>query len=318
MKHVWRNLSIFGILLLLLVGVGYVERERVLHLLNPLLQKINIVPLQVHTTDIDFLSGNVQIKGTLYAPDTKFGIYPGVLICHGGTKYGRQLALYVVLARLLAEQGHVVLTFDFRGFGDSEDPHQFDTFSDLDFVQDVSSALTYLTGSTQVDSSRLYVVGHSFGAGVAVLAGIRDYRIGKTVSISPGRCTDQRFFGENAPEPDYPSVRLSYDMKIKPLIPKAILDPHLKDYTAAAFLKFPVHPPILLVDGEHEGQDEMACLQDIYSKMTEPKAYVTIADADHYFGTKRQQKVVIEDIPYDHSIMTELIETLVQWFRNKA
>ena len=56
------------------------------------------------------------------------------------------------MAKELAERGHTVLTFDFRGFGESEDPRRYETFSDLDFVHDVSSALSYVSALQSVES----------------------------------------------------------------------------------------------------------------------------------------------------------------------
>jgi len=224
--------------------------------------------------------------------------------------------MYVVMARILAARGYVVLTFDFRGFGDSEDPRRFKTFADLDFVQDVSAALTFLSQVKQVEPSRLAIVGHSFGAGVGVMAGMRDVRVTRVVSIAPGRGTDALFFGEHATDPDIPQARMSNDMKISPLIPKQVFYPHLIDYVAEAILDYPVHPPVLLIDGARESQADLDFLQEVYVNMTEPKGYVTIRDADHYFGTDRDQNGDLPNLPYDRSVMTELVDVIERWIRS--
>jgi len=310
----WKAITLTTIVTAIVI-VGYIERIQVSRISTLLLQKIGHSPVRIKTTEIEFLSGNLKLRGTLHTPATLFGLYPGVVICHGGTKFGRKLALYAIMAKTLAERGYIVLTFDFRGFGESEDPHKFETFSDLDFVQDISSAMNYLSELKQVDISKLYAVGHSFGAGVAVSAGIRDVRVRKVISISPGRHTEKRFFGENASEPDYPSVRMSYDMKINPPIPKEIFNPHLKDYVAEAILNFPVHPPVLFIDGEQEGEEELTFLREVYDQMSEPKGYVTIQVADHYFGTERNNDGSSGTVPYDKTIMTELVDAIDNWLR---
>lgn len=310
-----RTCIFVSIALVVIFSVGYLERAKIREISATLLRKIAPSLVEIHTTEVRFLSGNLRLHGTLYTPAWSLGQIPGIVVCHGGTSLGRHLALYVVLANKLAEQGYAVLTFDFRGFGESEDPKRYDTFSDLDFVHDVSSALTYLVGVKQVDQARLAVVGHSFGAGVAVCAGIRDPRVSKVVSIAPGRLTKQRFFGDNATDPDMPQIRMSNDMKIAPHIPKAVFYPHLIDYIAEAILDFPQHPPILLIDGAHEPQEELAFLQDVYEKMTEPKAYRTISEADHYFGTKRDQPGVAGNLAYDQSIMGELVDAIDTWLQ---
>ena len=146
------------------------------------------------------------------------------------------------------------------------------------------------------------------------MAGIRDNRVQKVVSISPGRLTKRRFFGENAADADFPQIRMSNDMKLAP-IPKAIFYPHLKDYIAEAILDFPTHPPILLIDGGNESQEELDFLENVYQQMTEPKGYATIRAADHYFGTRPNQSGFSENLHYNEDVMRGLIDVIEQWFR---
>jgi dienelactone hydrolase len=270
---------------------------------------------RVSTEDVHFPSGTLRIAGTLYAPFPLTGRRPAVVISHGGTRRGRRLALYTVAARKLAERGYVVLVIDFRGFGDSERPRRFETASDLDFVQDVVAAVDYLASNGNVDPGRISAVGHSFGAGVAVAAALRDRRIGRAVSISPGRNTAKRFFGPGAPDPAYPSRRMSRDMGVDPPIPRALFDPHLKAYVAEAILDHPVHPPVLLVDGANEAPDDLAFLADVAARMTAPKGYVTIPGADHYFGTRQDQDGSAPTTPYDARVMAALVDALDAWLK---
>jgi len=267
------------------------------------------------TTDVRFPSGNLRIAGTLYTPSPLAGTHPAVVISHGGTRRGRRLALFTVAARKLAERGFIVLTVDFRGFGDSERPRRFEAAADLDFVQDVIAAVDYLTTLKSVDAGRISAVGHSFGAGVAVAAALRDRRIDRAVSISPGRNTAKRFFGPGAPDPNYPSRRMSRDMGVDPPIPRALFDPHLKAYVAEAILDYPTHPPILLVDGAKESPDDLAFLADVAARMTGPKGYVTIPGADHYFGTRQDQDGSAATAPYDAPVMDALVESLDAWLK---
>ena len=269
----------------------------------------------VTVEDVRFPSGNLRIAGTLYTPSPLIGNHPAVIVSHGGTRRGRRLALYTIAARKLAERGYIVLTIDFRGFGDSERPRRFETTADLDFVQDVVAAADYLTANRHVDPARISAVGHSFGAGVAVAASLRDRRIGRAVSISPGRNTAKRFFGPGAPDPNYPSKRMSRDMGIDPPIPRALFDPHLKDYVAEAILDYPIHPPVLLVDGAKEAPDDLAFLKDVATRMTGPKGYVTIPGADHYFGTRQDQDGAASTTSYDAHVMDALVDAIDAWLK---
>jgi hypothetical protein len=152
---------------------------------------------------------------------------------------------------------------------------------------------------------------------VAVEASLRDRRIGRAVSISPGRNTAKRFFGPGAPNPNYPSRRMSQDMGVDPPIPRALFDPHLKDYVAEAILDYPVHPPVLLVDGGKEPADDLAFLKDVAARMTGPKGYVTIPGADHYFGTRQDQIGSASTTAYDAHVMDALVEALDAWLKKE-
>ena len=266
--------------------------------------------------EISFPSGNLHLRGTLYSPSCPSQRRPGIVLCHGATGFGRRLALYSLMAPKLAQRGYVVLSMNFRGFGDSEDPRRLETFADLDFAHDISSALHALTTLDHrvVDTSRLFIIGHSFGAGVGLAAGVRDFRIRAVVSISPPRLARERFFAPGAPDPDFPQVRLSSRMELPQLIPKELINPHFKDYMAEAILDYPEHPPILFIDGAKEPQEELDFLQQVYEEMTPPKSYVTIPLADHYFGTKFEQGFT-EKIPYNEEIMNELLDKIDGWLR---
>jgi dienelactone hydrolase len=272
---------------------------------------------RVKTEDVRFPSGDLRIAGTLYTPSPLTGLHPAVVMSHGGTRRGRRLALYTVAARKLAERGYIVLTLDFRGFGDSERPRRFETAADLDFVQDVVAAVDYIATLRNVDTGTISAVGHSFGAGVAVAASLRDHRVSRAISISPGRNTAKRFFGPGAPDPSYPSRRMSRDMGIEPPIPPELFDPHLKAYVAEAILDHPTHPPVLLVDGAKESPEDLAFLADVAARMTGPKGYVTIPGADHYFGTQPDQDGSVTTARYDAPVMDALVESLDAWLNKK-
>jgi pimeloyl-ACP methyl ester carboxylesterase len=136
--------------------------------------------------DARFASGNVEIVGSLYRPGEGEGAMPGVLLLHGSTPEGRRMGLYRIMAEALAERGYVVLAIDQRGFGESApaaDPRRGDAF---DYVGDAVRALAYLAAQPGVDSMRLSVIGHSFGVGIALTAGLSEPRTQGIVIISPG------------------------------------------------------------------------------------------------------------------------------------
>jgi dienelactone hydrolase len=101
---------------------------------------------------------------------------PAVLILHGlvGSK-DQPHQLYVKLAEALARAGMLSLRIDLRGRGDSEG-ETVDVTPDAD-LSDAAKALDYLAGHPAVDSTRLAVVGHSWGGTLAACLAGRDPRV---------------------------------------------------------------------------------------------------------------------------------------------
>ena len=99
---------------------------------------------------IEFYSEGFKLCGDVYVPD---GLAAGekrsaVLLCHG---YTGVKDLYLPdNARVLNEAGYVVMTFDYKGWGDSEgvSPNRLVPYSR---VADVQGAMTYLGLQPEVD-----------------------------------------------------------------------------------------------------------------------------------------------------------------------
>lgn len=85
-------------------------------------------------------------------------------------------------ATLLTGLGYVVMRFDFRGCGESEGPRG--RVICMEQVEDTSSAISFLETLEGVDKTRIGLMGHSFGAAVAVYAAAVDKRV--AVCISSG------------------------------------------------------------------------------------------------------------------------------------
>lgn len=311
------RIGMSGGILLALVGAMYLIQHR-----SPIIHTIQTWT-GVQTSEVEFFSRDIKLRGTLYTPHRRMsGKAPAVVFCHGGTSIGRKLAIYVIAAQQLAERGYVVLTFDFRGFGESDDPPHdpsvANAVSDLDFTQDISAAFTYLSGLNYVDASRLFLIGHSFGGGVVLPASIKDSRIRKTVSISPPRNTQRLQYGKDALDPMYPTKRLSADMGIDPPIAPEIFYPHLREYAAEEILRYPNHPPLLLIDGSKETPQDRRFLRSIALQLHEPKKYVTIPGADHYYGTRRDQNGAAGDVEHDDAPMSALVSEIDAWLKDDA
>ncbi|MGE0254511.1 MAG: alpha/beta hydrolase [Alphaproteobacteria bacterium] len=151
-------------------------------------------------TPISFTSDGLRLAGILHRPDDAGGDArrPAFLVLHGfGTN--KDGGTSVAVAHLLEEWGYVALRFDMRGCGDSEG--EFGRVICLEQVEDTKNALTWLATQPGVDPDRIGVVGHSFGAAVAVYAGGTDTRIAAVISSCGWGHGERKFRGQH-PTPE--------------------------------------------------------------------------------------------------------------------
>jgi uncharacterized protein len=101
-----------------------------------------------------------------------------VLVMHG---WGANASMMLPSAVPLHGAGLAVLLLDARCHGASGD----EAFTSLPrFAQDIEAGLDWLAGQSRVDAKRLAVIGHSVGAGAALLSATRRDDIRAVISIS--------------------------------------------------------------------------------------------------------------------------------------
>lgn len=129
---------------------------------------------------VQFVSNGLELAGVLQLPD---GLKKGerraaFLVLHGfgSNKDGGNV---VTVSNLLTGLGYATLRFDMRGCGDSQGARGRTIC--LEQVEDTRAALDYLSRNENVDARRIGVIGHSFGAAVAVYAAGVDSRIAACV-----------------------------------------------------------------------------------------------------------------------------------------
>jgi pimeloyl-ACP methyl ester carboxylesterase len=133
--------------------------------------------------DVTYWSGGHRVRGWLYsASRAGRGPAPAVVLCPGftGTRYG---AFYRPYVEALVAQGMVALVSDYRGWGDSDGPRG--EIVPGRQIEDVRSALSYLETRPEVDPDRLWLLGFSFGGGIAISAAGADERVRCCVAVSP-------------------------------------------------------------------------------------------------------------------------------------
>ncbi len=152
---------------------------------------------------INIWSDGTRMSGDLWLP-AGFGDgtkRPAILLTHGWG--GKRSHLNDFYAPKFAAAGFVVLTFDYRGWVDSdsrlvivgEQPRPADdgeitvraraireVVDPIDQVRDISSALDYLYGESGVDLERIGLWGTSYSGGHVIYVGARDDRVAAIVS----------------------------------------------------------------------------------------------------------------------------------------
>lgn len=139
------------------------------------------------TEKITFAGADGSIPAILVRPKEE-GLLPTVVLLHG---YGSRKELVIPTALELGKAGFCVLIPDLRGHGDSRLPSDFGGKERLDIVQ----AISYLVSRADVDRTKVALMGSSFGAMNAIIAGGIDNRI-KTVISSSSPANLSRWLGD--------------------------------------------------------------------------------------------------------------------------
>ena len=130
---------------------------------------------------VSFYSEGARLVGDVYLPE---GLgagerRAGVVLCHG---YTGVKELYLPdNARVLTEHGYVAMTFDYKGWGESEGPRS--RLAPYSRVADVQAALTFLGTLPEVDPERLGIYGTSYGGATVVWVAAVDARVRCVVSV---------------------------------------------------------------------------------------------------------------------------------------
>ena len=132
--------------------------------------------------EVSFYSGSHRLAGDLYVPDglAKGERRPAIVLCCGYT--GVKNLYLDDMARRIAAAGFVALTFDYKGWGQSEGSKL--RLAPFSRVEDTQAALTFLAPRPEVDREKLGLYGISYGGSTATFTAAIDQRVKAVVSVT--------------------------------------------------------------------------------------------------------------------------------------
>lgn len=130
---------------------------------------------------ITFRSGDLTLEGMLARPEP-IGASPGAVICHPHPMYGGSMDNNVVEAIIAAmwRRGYATLRFNFRGVGASEGEYDGGEGE----AADARAAVEFLAAQPDIDRRTIALAGYSFGAAVALRAGLGDSRVARVIAVA--------------------------------------------------------------------------------------------------------------------------------------
>jgi dienelactone hydrolase len=142
------------------------------------------------------------LAGTLLLPKTGAPPFPALITITGSGQQTRDEYLPIPglekyrpfrqIAEALASRGIAVLRVDDRGVGGSKGRDTLNTATSADFADDVRAQIDYLRKRSDIDASRIALIGHSEGGMIGPMVAAGDPRIAAVVLMAgPGKRGDE-------------------------------------------------------------------------------------------------------------------------------
>ncbi len=158
---------------------------------------------KIVTRSVEIWSDGTRLAGDLFYPKDRAGgeQLPAIVLCHGWG--GKKEHLNRAIAPQFASAGYVVLTFDYRGWGESDsrlvvrgempEPDEDgyvtvkaqaikEVVDPVDQQMDIDNAISFIEGESMVDTDRIGIWGSSFGGGHVIWRAAHDDRVACVVS----------------------------------------------------------------------------------------------------------------------------------------
>ncbi len=204
---------------------------------------------------------------------------PTAILVHGSSPRGRLLGFNMLLADSLRSAGWLVISADSRGFGSSGNPVELNN-ADAWLVRGDLRRLMALARRHPASNGAIVAVGHSLGGSHLFEAFSIDEPPAALALIGPSRDV-----GNQHPTL-WQRIRFSADRLIgRPIHRDVIAAMGASHDLLNADVGMLADIPVLLLDGEREGDRLIEVLRDAATRLGPRAQHVTVTGSHHYCGT---------------------------------
>lgn len=258
-----------------------------------------------------FKSNGLKVACHLYVSQ-KGEKAPGIVMCHGFA--GVKELLLPNFAEKFALHGYTVLTFDYRGFGQSEG--EVGRIIPANQIEDILNAIVFLRSCPEVDPKRIGLWGTSFGGANAIFVAAQDNTV-RCLSVQLTFGSGERVVTRGQSEEEKLNLFTMIEkMKARKaqsgkemMVPihKVLSDPQSQDFYRRNVEEFPalkiklpfltvaetikhkpeqvigdIKIPILITAASNDGVNPAFESEILYQRANEPKELFIIKNATHY------------------------------------
>jgi alpha/beta superfamily hydrolase len=221
---------------------------------------------------------DIVIVGELRLPEGA-ARSPALCICHGipsGKPADPNDKGYPDLADRFCRAGFAILIFNFRGTGLSGG-----NFDMMGWARDIEGAINYLHSCSQVDQSRIYLMGFSGGAAASAYVAAHDARVARLV-LCACPAEFRRIVTERKADFSIDRFRQIGLIRDKDFPPS--LDDwanSFREITPINWIDRIAPRPLLMLHGKDDDLIEEEQAWRLYEKAGEPKEIAIVAGAGH-------------------------------------
>lgn len=219
--------------------------------------------------------------------------YATVILVHGFGATKEEDGMFDDIANILAESGILVYRFDFSGRGESDGDYANTSLTKQS--DDLQSILDFVKSQSLVDTSRIGILGQSFGTPTSITLNSNIKSLVLMGSFGHVKEVMSNLFGDGY-NPTGISTRVKTDGETVKLNPVFWSD--FKNHDILKSIKL-IKCPVLFIHGSEDDIVPLSEMEALYNAANDPKEKVVIKGGDHGLDPKRN----------------EMLKIIVDWFK---